>query len=107
MWLKTRKTNALLEPLAPVVGGSVSDRRLKGSYRGYGVEARPHSGYPIDSLSAQSEGAVEPEPVNMLQVTLVGVAGTQVWHCQSSAGSYLHDVTSRFTAGPLLGHFKP
>jgi hypothetical protein len=107
MWLKTRKTNALLEPLAPVVDGSVSDRRLKGSYRGYGIEASPQSGYPIDFLESQTEGAVGPEPVNMLRVTLVGVAGTQVWHCQSSAGSYLHDVTSRFTAGPLLEHFEP
>jgi hypothetical protein len=107
MWLKSRRTNALLEPLAPVVEGSVSDRRLNGSYCGYGVEARPHSGYPIDYLSVQSAGAVEPKPVNMLRVTLVGVAGTQVWHCQSSAGSYAQDVTSRFTAGPLLEHFKP
>jgi hypothetical protein len=43
----------------------------------------------------------------MLRVVLAGVAGTQWWHCQSAAGSYLHDLTSRFTAGGLLSRFKP
>jgi hypothetical protein len=107
MWLKARKMNALVAPLAPVIDGQPDDGRLKGSYQGYAVEAWPHSGYPIDYLSGTSYGSVGPEPVDMLRVVLSGVSGSQFWHCQSSASSYLQDLTSRFTAGPLLDRFKP
>jgi hypothetical protein len=105
MWLKTRKLNALLEPLAAVIGGASADGRVTGAYGGYAVEARPHSGYPIKHMS--NPGATGPEPVNMLRVTLSGVAGRQAWHCQSSASSPLQDLASRFTAGRLLARFKP
>ena len=107
MWLKTRKMNALLAPLAPSIGGASADGRLTGSFHGYAVEARPHAGYPIDYLASASQGAVGPEPVNMLQVTLAGVAGYQTWHCQSAASGALHDLASRFTAGALLNRFEP
>ena len=107
MWLKTRKVNALLAPLAPLIDGTAADGRLKGTYAAYAVEAWPHSGYPIDNLSHGLYGTAGPEPVNMLRVVLSGVGGRQFWHCQSSASSYLQDLTSRFTAGPLLSHFRP
>jgi hypothetical protein len=104
MWLKTRKLNGLLAPLATVVGGEISSGQLEGSYEGYAVEAHPHSGYPIKYLS---QGATQPAPVNMLRVRLSGVGGSQYWRCQSSASSYVQDLTSRFTAGSLLEAFKP
>jgi hypothetical protein len=107
VWLKTRKLNALLAPLAPTIDGQTGDGRLKGSYRDYAVEVWPHSGYPIDYSSGASYGSLPPEPVNMLRVVLSGVGGSQFWHCQSSASSYMQDLTSRFTAGPLLNRFKP
>jgi hypothetical protein len=105
MWLKQRRTNALMLPLAEVVGGTVSDGRLAGSYGGYGIEARPHSGYPI-KYTTSVEGGVGPARVNMLQAILTGVAGHQTWHCQSSAG-FVHGLASKFTAGRLLEHFEP
>lgn len=107
MWLRTRKVNALLAPLAPVIDGDTSDGRVKGSYRGYAVEAWPHSGYPIKYLTSGPRASVGPEPVHMLRVVLAGVSGSQFWHCQSSASSYLHDVSSRFTSGPVLKRFEP
>ncbi len=105
MWLKKRRTNALMLPLAEVVGGTVSDGRIAGAYGGYGVQARPDSGYPI-KYTTSVEGGVRPAEVNMLQVTLAGVTGRQAWHCQSSAGA-VHDLASRFTAGRLLERFEP
>lgn len=107
MWLQARKKNALVAPLARIIQGQADGGRLKGSYRGYAVEVWPHSGYPIDYTSGAAYGSVGPEPVNMLRVVLSGVSGSQFWHCQSSASSYLQDLTSRFTAGPLLSRFKP
>jgi hypothetical protein len=107
MWLQTRKKNALLAPLVEVVDGQTSDGRLKGVFAEYAVEAWPHSGFPIKYVSSASYGSVGPKPVNMLRVVLAGVAGRQSWHCQSSASSYLQDLTSRFTAGPVLKRFKP
>jgi len=107
MWLQTRKKNALLAPLARSVDGKTSEGRLQGVFGRYAIEAWPHSGYPIKYISNVSYGTVGPEPVNMLHLVLAGVAGHQSWHCQSSAGSYLQDLTSRFTAGPLLKRFEP
>jgi hypothetical protein len=107
MWLKARKMNALLAPLGPVIGGQVSGGTLSGSYGGYAVEVQLHSGYPIKYLSSAPYGSVSPEDVNMLRVTLAGVAGSQSWHCQSSASGALHDIVSRFTAGQALKRFKP
>ena len=107
MWLKTRKMSTLLAPLSPVIAGQVSGGTLSGSYRGYTVEVQLHSGYPIKYLSSVSYGSVPPEDVNMLRVTLAGVAGSQSWHCQSSASGALHDIASRFTAGQALKRFKP
>jgi hypothetical protein len=108
MWLKTRKLNALLAPLAPLVDGQTSDGAIKGAYRGYEVEARPHSGYPIDvSFSTMQGAAPNPAPVNMFQVALAGAAGSRPWDCQSSASSFMQDQASLITAGPLLKLFKP
>ena len=103
MWLKTRRLNARLAPLGAVIGGKASDGCLGGSFGGYAVKARPHAGYPIAYLAGNS--SPPPESVNMFQVTLEGVQGRRAWHCQSSAGGALHDVTSRFTSGRLLERF--
>jgi hypothetical protein len=35
------------------------------------------------------------------------VAGSQAWHCQSSAGSPAQQLAADFTTGPLLKAFKP
>jgi hypothetical protein len=99
--------NALLAPLSHVIGGQVSGGMLSGSYRGYAVQVQPHSGYPIKYLSSAPYGDVPPAGVNMLRVTLAGVAGSQSWHCQSSASGALHDIASRFTAGQALTRFRP
>jgi len=107
MGLKARKVNALLAPLSPVIGGQVFDGMLRGSYRGYAVQVQPHSGYPIKYLDSSPDGGVPPADVSMLRVTLAGVAGSQAWHCQSSASGALHDIASRFTAGQALRRFKP
>jgi hypothetical protein len=107
MWLKSRKMNALLARLAAVIDGEISDGATKGFYRGYSVEARPHSGFPIQSWSIATTGESGPVDVNMLEVTLAGVAGSLWWRCQSSASSYSQDLASRFTAGALLNRFKP
>lgn len=107
MWLKAQKLNALLAPLSPVIGGQVSDGTLSGFYREYAVKVQPHSGYPIKYLSSAPYGSVPPQDVNMLRVTLAGVAGNQSWHCQSSASGALHDIASRFTAGQALERFTP
>ena len=107
MWLKARKMNALLARLSPVIAGQASDGILSGSYRGYAVEVQPHSGYPIRYLDSSPDGGVPPADVDMLRVTLAGVAGSQSWHCQSSASGALHDIASRFTAGQALKRFKP
>jgi hypothetical protein len=103
MWLKTRRLNALFAPLGAVVGGEASDGCLRGAFGGYAVTARPHAGYPIAYLAGNS--SLPPESVDMFQVTLAGVQGSRTWHCQSSAGGTLHDVTSRFTSGRLLERF--
>jgi hypothetical protein len=103
MWLKTRRLNALLAPLAAVIGGEASDGCLTGGFGGYAIAAHPHAGYPIAYLAGNS--SLPPESVNMFQVTLAGVPGSRAWHCQSSAGGALHDVTSRFTSGRLLERF--
>jgi hypothetical protein len=71
------------------------------------VEVQPHSGYPIKYLDTASDGGVPPADVNMLRVTLAGVAGSQSWHCQSSASGALHDIASRFTAGQALRRWTP
>ncbi len=107
MWLKTRKLNDLLAPLAPVIDGAVSDGRLTGSYRGIAVEAWPHSGYPIRYIASATQGSTGPEPVDMLRVVLSGMTGNQFWCCQSAASSWGHDLASRFTSGPVLNRFKP
>jgi hypothetical protein len=106
MWLKRRRTNALLEPLVPVIGGEVVDGLLRGSYQRYGVEARPHTGFPI-FIATGLQGAERPPQVDMFQLTLTGVAGRSVWQCQSSPGSAVAAAASVLTTGPLLGHFGP
>jgi hypothetical protein len=90
-----------------VIDGETAGGRIKGAYDGYAIEAWRHSGFPIKYLSGVSYGTVGPAPVNMLKVVLAGVSGSQSWHCQSSAGSYAQDLTSRFTSGRLLSGFRP
>jgi hypothetical protein len=102
MFLKTRRMHALLEAL---VGGEVAHGRLTGSYNGYGVDARPRRGYPIQQ--APTSGLNPPGQVEMFQLTLSGVEGRALWRCQSSPGSRLQDAVSRFTAGRLLRRFAP
>lgn len=107
MWLKTRRTNALLAPLAPVIAGEVSDGRIQGTYSGYGVDARPRRHYPIETGSPACYGGTGPAPVNTFQLVLEGVSGRTRWTCQSSASSVLQGTVSEFTAGRLLHAFRP
>ena len=39
MWPKTKRTEALLQPLAAVIAGTVAGGGVTGAYEGYGVEA--------------------------------------------------------------------
>jgi hypothetical protein len=107
MWLKTRRTNGLLAPLAAVISGEVSDGRLRGSYGGYSVDADPRRTYPIETGSPACYGGTGPALVNTFRVVIGGALGRTRWTCQSSAGSLLHGTASEFTAGPLLRAFKP
>jgi hypothetical protein len=102
MLLNARRMNALLGMLE---AGDAKHGRVSGSYNGYGVEARPRRGYPIQQ--APTSGVSPPGQVDMFQLTLSGVAGRALWRCQSSAGSRLQDAVSRFTAGRLLRGFAP
>jgi hypothetical protein len=105
MWTKTRRINRLLGPLASMIGGTVANGEVIGSYAGYGVEARPHRGFPIQQVPTGQPNP--PGQVDMLRLTLTGVRGRAIWHCQSSAGSLLQDAVSRFTGGRLLRGFQP
>ena len=107
MWLKTRRTNALLAPLVPVIAGEVSDGRIKGTYRRYSVDGGPRRHYPIDTGSSAGYGGTEPALVNTFQVVVGGVPGRTRWTCQSSASSVLQGTVSEFTAGRLLHAFRP
>jgi hypothetical protein len=104
-FLRTRRTNALLAPLAEVVAGEVCDSAVRGTFQGYAVEGRARSGFPV--MYSTGDGARHPADVNSFRLTLSGVAGREVWRCQSSPSSVAHDLASRFTAGSLLGRFRP
>ena len=99
---KTRRMNALLAPLAAVVGGKVAGGELTGSYDGYAVVARPKREDPLGSLHA-SEGPA-PRGIDMFELTLAGVRGKAIWNCQSSPGSLAGDVLPRLTDGRFHGH---
>jgi hypothetical protein len=83
--LKAR-AEAALGPLVPVVEGTVSDGRLRGSYQGYAVEAclmrqRPSPDVP----NAETGGSMSSGPlVNIFGVKLAGVSGHHSWDCHSS-----------------------
>jgi hypothetical protein len=102
VFLKTRRINELL---ATLHGGEAAHGRLAGSYSGYGVEAQPRRGYPIQQ-APPSQGSA-PGQVDMFHLTLSGVAGRALWRCQSSPSSRMQDAVSRFTAGRLLRGFAP
>jgi hypothetical protein len=70
---KSRKESALT-PLAPLVGGTVSDGRLKGTHEGYTVEAwsERHDPYGSSDASRATE-------VDVFYLTLAGVPGRQYW----------------------------
>lgn len=106
MSLKTRRTNALLEPLAPLIDGRVADGVLTGAYQRYGVEAEPHAGYPIMYVGGSEPGYTPPD-VEMFKVTLARAGGSMRWTCQSSPSSPLHQLAAGFTAGRLLRRFAP
>jgi hypothetical protein len=101
---KTR-INGLLARLAPIVDGEAAKGRLTGRYSGYGVEAWHHRGFPTESPGTGQANTVG--QVDMFRLTLSGVAGRGIWHCQSSPGSFLQDAVSRFTAGRVLRAFQP
>lgn len=105
MWPKTRRMNALLTPLAAVILGEVAGHELTGSYSGYAVEARPRRGFPMTNPG--TGGPTPPGQVDSFKVTLSGVPGAAMWHCQSSPQSLLQDAASRFTAGRALRAFQP
>ncbi len=88
MWLKTRKMNALLAPLSPVIGGQVCDGVLSGSHGGYAVEVQPHSGYPIKYLDTASDGGVPPARADSVGGRpAAAISRPSTWGVGSSAGS--------------------
>jgi hypothetical protein len=107
MWLqtRTRQITRLLAPLAEVVGGEAAKGVLIGHCNGYEVEARPERGFPMSRPGTGSPNP--PGQVDTFKLALSGVPGRAVWHCQSSAGSFVQDAISRFTAGGLLRPFQP
>lgn len=109
MWSRARRSNVLLEPLAAVVGGQVSDGRITGTYEGFGVEAHTWKGSPTHGSAGVAQASpVEPAgTTHMLRLTLAGAAGGAMWRCRSSPSSLAQDLASRLTAGRLLESFRP
>jgi hypothetical protein len=84
--MRKSRSEAVLAPLAPVVEGTVSDGRLRGSYQGYAVEAWPMRQRPSpDVANVETGGTRSSGPlVNVFDIKLAGVAGTHDWDCGSS-----------------------
>ena len=77
--LKKARAEAVLAPLTSVIEGTVSDRRLWGSYQGYEVEAWPMRQRPSPD-APNPEGASSQGPlVNIFVVRLVGISGSRFW----------------------------
>lgn len=107
MWPRAGRSSALLQPLAAVVGGKVSDGRVTGTYEGFGVEAHRWKGFPTHGSVAQASPVEPAGTAHMLRLTLTGAAGGAVWRCRSSPSSLSQDLASRLTAGRLLESFRP
>jgi hypothetical protein len=106
MWLKGKRTNALLQPLSAVIAGEVAGGGVTGVYEGYGVEARPRTDFPLEHPPT-GKAYRQAGDVDMLRVILTGVGGKARWVCQSSPGSLLQDAVSRMTSGRMLRSFRP
>lgn len=98
MWLKTRRINPRLAPLAAVIGAELADGRVRGIYNGDAVEAWPMRHYPGSNLRHQA-GTPPPKDVNTFIVTLAGVPGNELWHCWSAPSSVV-------ATGPLLARLR-
>ena len=77
---RTRRREAALARLAPVISGTVSskDRRLRGTYRGHDVEAWATKYDPTPSSLSSDSSPVE-VPVFFLRIG--GVPGREPWAC--------------------------
>ena len=78
--LKNARTGSVLAPLVPVVGGTISDGRLRGTYQGHPVEAWPETRDPSPSVGDDTSSNFE---VNTFNLKLAEVPGRQYWFCNS------------------------
>jgi hypothetical protein len=77
---KTARADAVLAPLVPVIGGTVSGGRLRGTYQGHPVEAWPETRNPSPSVSDDPSSSFK---VNLFNLKLAEVPGRQYWYCRS------------------------
>jgi hypothetical protein len=99
--LNKKRTEALLASLAPVIGGRVSDGYLRGSYRGFAVEAQGLTERPSHPRfqANNPEGATPEGPrVNIFRIKLAGASGGQFWDCRSSPTMLSKAVPEVFTS---------
>src|SRR5438270_12931726 len=78
---RTRRRDAALARLAPLISGTVSskDRRLRGTYRGHDVEAWGTTYDPTpSSVSVDSS----PDEVSVFFLRIGGVSGREPWACR-------------------------
>jgi len=79
--VRAARSGAAMGPLAQVIGGAVSEGRLRGTYHGYSVEAWPDRRDPAPSSSFDDSSSGR--EVNVFNIKLVGVPGRQYWYCRS------------------------
>jgi len=73
---RTRERQATLDRLAPLISGTSKDGWLRGTYRGYPVEARVSKHDPTPS-SMSSDAS--PDEVTIFQLRLGDVPGSEPW----------------------------
>jgi len=78
---RTRRREAALARLAPVISGTVSskDRRLRGAYRGHDVEAWATK---YDPTPSSLSGDSSPDEVVVFFLRIGGVPGREPWECR-------------------------
>ena len=85
--MRKGRAEALLSPLASSVAGVLSDGCLRGSFRGYGVEAWPDKRQPIPDLGGTGLSGSAPKmgpDVDVFRLKLAGVSGQRFWECGST-----------------------
>src|SRR5581483_5226356 len=80
-----RGRGLMLDALAALVDGTVSDGRLRGSYEGYGVAAWSTNERPAPDVPAAQGGTRSAGPkVNVFHLRLIGVPRRHFWDCRST-----------------------